>query len=169
MQLCKCCRVSSVHIRPALSSDAPAILSLIHALALYEKQPEAVEVCVETLAADLSAESPPFECVLALDGAEAVAFALFFQTYSTWRGRSGMWLEDLFVLPERRGKGIGKSLLSHLAALAVTRGYARFEWSVLDWNEPAIRFYESVGAKAMEEWTTHRVDGHALITLAGGR
>lgn len=155
-----------MQIRPAEPSDAPRILVLIEALALYEKEPDAVEVDAETLAAQLASDRPPFECVLALDGGEAVGFALFFQTYSTWRGLPGMWLEDLFVVPESRGRGVGKALLSHLAALATERGYGRLEWSVLDWNEPAIRFYKSLGATAMDDWTTHRVDRGALAILA---
>lgn len=155
-----------MQIRPAEPSDAPRILALIQALALYEKEPDAVEVDAETLRAQLGADRPPFECVLAMDGAEAVGFALYFQTYSTWRGRPGMWLEDLFVVPESRGRGIGKLLLSHLAAETVRREYGRLEWSVLDWNESAIRFYESLGAAPMDEWTTHRVDRDSLSTLA---
>jgi GNAT superfamily N-acetyltransferase len=158
--------MSSVQFRPATASDAPDILALIRALAAYEREPDEVEVDAPTLAAQLGGEAPPFECILAVDGATAVGFALFFQSYSTWRGRPGLWLEDLFVVPERRGEGIGKRLLKELAALVVARGYARFEWSVLDWNEPAIRFYESLGAKPMVEWTTHRVEGEALSRLA---
>ncbi|MBW2464771.1 MAG: GNAT family N-acetyltransferase, partial [Deltaproteobacteria bacterium] len=154
--------MSTVQLRPADPSDAPRILALIQALALYEKEPDAVEVDAETLRAQLGADRPPFECVLAMDGGDAVGFALYFQTYSTWRGRPGMWLEDLFVVPESRGRGIGKELLSHLAAEAVRREYGRLEWSVLDWNESAIRFYESLGAAPMDEWTTHRVDRDSL-------
>ncbi len=155
----------AVELKDARPDDAERILALIEALALYEKEPDAVEVDAATLRAQLASEEPPFECVLAVDGGEAVGFALFFSTYSTWRGRPGIWLEDLFVIPARRGEGIGKRLLRHLAALAVARECGRLEWSVLDWNEPAIRFYESLGAKQMSEWTTHRVDGDALRML----
>jgi GNAT superfamily N-acetyltransferase len=154
-----------IELRDARPEDAERILALIRALAVYEKEPDAVELDAETLRRQLASDRPPFECVLALDGEDASGFALFFSTYSTWRGRPGIWLEDLFVIPERRGEGIGKRLLSHLAALAVARGCGRLEWSVLDWNEPAIHFYESLGARAMSEWTTHRLDGDALLEL----
>jgi GNAT superfamily N-acetyltransferase len=161
------------HIRPAVPADAPAIHALIVALATYEKEPDAVEVTVETLAAQLAADSPPFECLIAVErksAAEhenAIGFALFFPSYSTWRGRPGLYLEDLFVIPERRGHGVGRALLQHLAEIAVTRDYARMEWSVLDWNVPAIDFYRALGARPMDEWTTYRLTGDALATLAG--
>jgi len=155
-----------VDLRFAEPDDAPQILALIEALAVYEREPDAVEVGAATLAEQLRSERPPFECVLAVDGADAIGFALFFQSYSTWRGRPGLWLEDLFVIEERRGEGVGKRLLSRLAAIAIERDYARLEWWVLDWNEPAIRFYESLGSEAMGEWTTHRVEGEALSALA---
>jgi len=158
--------MSTVELRFAQPHDAPLILALIEALAAYEREPDAVEVDAATLEEQLRSDRPPFECVLALDGVEAIGFALFFQSYSTWRGRPGLWLEDLFVVEARRGEGIGKRLLSHLASIAVERDYARLEWWVLDWNEPAIRFYESLGSKAMGEWTTHRVEGEALDALA---
>jgi GNAT superfamily N-acetyltransferase len=163
--------MSKVTLRPAQPEDAPEILALIEALALYEKEPDAVKVDADTLAAQLRSPRPPFECILAVDGGVAVGFALFFQSYSTWCGRPGLWLEDLFVTPDRRGEDIGKRLLSHLAALAVERDYARLEWCVLDWNESAIAFYESLGSRAMGDWTTHRVEGDALASLsraAGG-
>jgi GNAT superfamily N-acetyltransferase len=160
--------MSSVQLRPATASDAPDILALIRALATYEREPDEVEVDAPTLAAQLGADAPPFECILAVDGGTAVGFALFFQSYSTWRGRPGLWLEDLFVVPERRGEGIGKRLLKELAALVVARGYARFEWSVLDWNEPAIGFYRSIGASSMDGWTTFRLTGDALGRFAAG-
>ncbi len=154
-----------IELRDARPEDAERILALIEALAVYEKEPDAVEVDAPTLRAQLASDPPPFECVLAVEGDTAVGFALFFSTYSTWRGRPGIWLEDLFVVPERRGEGIGKRLLAHLASLAVARECGRLEWTVLDWNEPAIRFYESLGARAMSEWTTHRLDGDALAAL----
>lgn len=155
-------------LRAAEPDDAPRILELIEALASYEREPDAVKVDAETLRRQLAREQPPFECVLAVDEERglAIGFALFFPTYSTWRGQSGLWLEDLFVVPERRGEGVGRRLLAHLARACVQRGYARFEWSVLDWNEPALGFYRRVGAVPMREWTTQRLEGAALESLA---
>ena len=155
-----------IALRTATADDAGLILRFIQALADYEREPDAVETDEETLRAQLAEPSPPFECLIAeLDGA-AVGFALFFHNYSTWRGRRGIWLEDLFVLPEHRGRGAGKALLRRVAALATERGCARVEWTVLDWNQPAIDFYRSLGAQAMDEWTTHRVADRALASLA---
>jgi len=151
--------------RPARPSDAPRILALIKALASYEREPDAVQLDVETLRAQLGAERPPFECLLAsLDG-RVVGFALFFQSYSTWRGRSGIYLEDLFVEPEARRRGAGLALLRAVAQLAVERGCARMEWSVLDWNELAIGFYTSLGAVPMSGWTTYRLTDEPLRRL----
>ncbi|MBX3272489.1 MAG: GNAT family N-acetyltransferase [Sandaracinaceae bacterium] len=153
-------------IRFATPADAATILALVRELAAYEREPDAVEATEATLAAQLAEPSPPFECLIAeLDG-EAAGFALFFHTYSTWRGRRGLWLEDLFVRPRHRGAGIGRALLVELARVALDRGCARFEWTVLDWNELAIGFYRSLGAAPMDEWTTWRLDGAALAALA---
>jgi GNAT superfamily N-acetyltransferase len=153
-------------LRFANASDAASILRFIRALAEYEREPDAVQTDEATLRAQLEETPPPFECLIAEQGGAAVGFALFFHTYSTWRGRRGIWLEDLFVLPEARGRGVGKALLSRVAAIARERDCARLEWSVLDWNQPALDFYRSLGARALDEWTIHRVTDHALVELA---
>ena len=153
-------------IRFATPADAATFIALIRALAAYEREPDAVEASEATLASQLAEPSPPFECLIAEVDGEAAGFALFFHTYSTWRGRRGLWLEDLFVRPEHRGAGIGRALLVELARLAVARGCARFEWTVLDWNELAIGFYRGLGAAPLDEWTTWRLDGAALAALA---
>jgi GNAT superfamily N-acetyltransferase len=153
-------------IRYATPEDAEQIFSFVVALAEYEREPLAVKVTPEVLRAQLGEAPPPFECLIAeLEGRPA-GFALFFGTYSTWRGRRGLWLEDLFVDPRLRGRGIGKALLSRIAAIATERGCARLEWSVLDWNKPAIDFYESVGAAPLDEWTSYRLTDGALSALA---
>jgi GNAT superfamily N-acetyltransferase len=155
-----------LEIRFATSQDADVILRFIQALAEYERMPHAVEVDAPTLARQLSEERPPFECLLAdLDGKPA-GFALFFPTYSTWRGKRGIWLEDLFVLPEARRHGVGKALLRRIAAVAVARGAGRLEWSVLDWNELAIGFYKTIGAALLPEWTLCRMSGASIEALA---
>lgn len=159
--------MSDLTIRPATRGDVPVILELIRGLAEYEKL---AHECVATEAAlteTLFGARPQAEVVLALAGEAPAGFALFFHNYSTFLAKRGIYLEDLFVRPEFRGRGIGRRLLGHLAALAVSRGCGRLEWSVLDWNTDAIRFYESLGAKAMEEWTVFRVAGDALTKLAG--
>ena len=156
-------------IRPAVESDLDTIIELIHALADYEREPGAVELDRETLRRHLFGPSPFAEVLMAETGAgESAGFALFFHNFSTWKGRPGLYLEDLFVRPELRGHGYGKALLVELARIAVERGCARFEWSVLDWNEPSIAFYKSLGAVPMQEWTTYRVTGQALVRLAAG-
>lgn len=155
-----------VEIRFATANDAGTILAFIRGLAEYEREPSAVQVDEKTLCAQLSSERPPFECLLAERGGAAVGFALFFHTYSTWKGKRGIWLEDLFVLPDERRFGVGRALLQRVAALAVERDCARFEWSVLDWNKPAIDFYQSLGARLLDEWTICRVEGTALQALS---
>jgi GNAT superfamily N-acetyltransferase len=155
-------------IRAAALADIPAIHRLIVELAIYEKEPDAVKATHDDLARALFGERPTAECVLAEQDGEAVGLALFFTNFSTWTGKPGLYLEDLFVMPTARGSGLGKALLVHLAGLAVARGYARFEWSVLDWNTPAIGFYKAIGAKLMDEWTVMRVEGDALTALAAG-
>lgn len=158
-----------MEIRFATVDDAATIHALIVALAVYEREPDAVEATPESLRAQLAMERPPFECLLAEDEAgDAVGFALFFHNYSTWRGRPGLYLEDLFVRPEARGRGLGGALLRRLAMIATERGCARMEWSVLDWNELAIDFYHRLGAQPMTAWTTWRLDGEALAALGGG-
>jgi GNAT superfamily N-acetyltransferase len=154
-----------LQIRAATIADAACILGFIRALAEYEREPQAVEVDEATLARQLDERPPPFECLIAELAGRPVAFALFFHTYSTWRGKRGIWLEDLFVLPEARRAGIGAALLARIAALALERNCARFEWSVLDWNTPAIDFYRSVGAQVLEPWRICRLTGEALVQL----
>ena len=156
-------------LRPATRADVPVILQLIRGLAEYERL---AHECVATEAAlteTLFGAQPQAEVVLAFADDRPAGFALFFHNYSTFLAKQGIYLEDLFVFPEFRGRGIGKRLLQHLAALAVERKCGRLEWSVLDWNTDAIRFYESLGAKAMDEWTVYRVTGPALARLAGER
>lgn len=155
-------------IRAAGPEDAETLHRFICALAEYEKEPDAVEVSPEQLAAQLRQPSPPFECLLAEEGGQPVGFALFFQSYSTWKGKPGLWLEDLFVPEQFRGHGHGQALLSALARIAVERDYGRMEWSVLDWNEPAIGFYRQLGAASMDEWTTNRLQGESLRRLGEG-
>lgn len=154
-------------IRPAHAGDVPLILQLVRELAAFEREADKVIATEPLLFEALFGPHPAAEAVIAeLDGS-AVGMALFFHNFSTWTGWRGLYLEDLYVTPEARGRGVGKALLKHLAALAVERGCTRFEWSVLDWNEKAIRFYRAMGAAPMDEWTVYRVTGDALATLAG--
>ena len=153
-------------IRAATPADIPTIHQLVVELAIYEKEPDAVKASHAQLHAALFGPQPVAECVLAEQAGSVVGLALFFTNYSTWTGRPGLYLEDLFVRPTARGAGLGKALLVHLARLAVARGYGRFQWQVLDWNAPAIGFYESLGAKAQKEWVGMRLEGAALEQLA---
>jgi GNAT superfamily N-acetyltransferase len=157
----------TVIIRNAVRADLDRIIAFISALADYEKLADEVQLDRETLCAHLFGDRPMAEVLIAELNAEPVGFALFFHNFSTFEGKPGIYLEDLYVDPASRGSGAGRALLSRLAALAIERGCARLEWSVLDWNEPAIRFYKSLGAVPMEGWTINRVDGPALIELAG--
>ncbi|WP_174503203.1 GNAT family N-acetyltransferase [Acidiphilium sp. C61] len=153
-------------LRPAAPADIAVLLDLVHALAHYEKAPHEVEMTAPMLHEALFGAQPLARAVLAeADGAVA-GFALFFTSFSTWTGRAGLYLEDLFVLPAARGRGIGRALLRHLAREAVRLGCARLEWSVLDWNRPAIDFYQSLGAVPLDEWTRYRLKGEALAALA---
>lgn len=154
-------------IRPATIADVPLILDLIRGLAEYERLPHEVVATEAGLRASLFGPVPAAEVVIAEVEGTAAGFALFFHNYSTFLGRRGIWLEDLFVQPAFRGQGIGRALLGHLAEVAVARGCGRLEWSVLDWNALAIGFYRSLGAVPMDEWTTFRVAGDALTKLAG--
>ncbi|WP_293881952.1 GNAT family N-acetyltransferase [Sphingomonas sp.] len=156
----------TVTIRPAGPSDLDAIIAFIRALADYEKLADEVRLDRATLDRHLFGARPMAEVLIAEIDAQPVGFALFFHNFSTFEGRPGIYLEDLFVDPAARGAGAGRALLSRLAALAVERGCARLEWSVLDWNEPAIRFYKSLGATPMDGWTINRVAGFALSELA---
>ena len=154
-------------VRTAEPADVPVILELVHELAIYEREPDAVEATEEMLREALFGSAPVASCHVALDEqGEVVGFALWYVTFSTWKGLPGLWLEDLFVRPTARGRGLGKALLQELARVCVERGYPRFEWWVLDWNEPSIGFYRSLGAVPQDEWTVFRVDGEALVRLA---
>lgn len=157
----------TVTIRPARRGDAATILGFIRELAEYEREPDAVVNTEAMLDNSLFGATPKAEALIAEEEGAAIGFALFFHTYSTWTGRQGVWLEDLYVTPQARGSGAGKALLRELAGICLDRDCARFEWAVLDWNEPAIGFYRSIGAEAMDEWTTQRVAGDALVKLAG--
>ena len=142
------------------------MLDLIKALAEYERLATEVVVTRELLRESMFGERPAIEVALARGGSQTVGFAVWFQNYSTFLGRPGLYLEDLFVLPEWRGHGIGRALLAHLAEVSVARGYGRMEWAVLDWNETAIRFYKGIGARPMDEWTVYRLTGDALSNTA---
>ena len=163
--------VTETRIRYAAPEDCPTIHELIVALAVYEKEPDAVEGTVEDLRGHLFGANPQVFCHVAEIRDEPtqpwriVGIAIWYVTFSTWKVRHGIWLEDLFVRPQARGLGIGRLLLTELAQIAVQRGYPRFEWWVLDWNTPAHRFYESLGALAQDEWTVWRTDGAALTAL----
>jgi GNAT superfamily N-acetyltransferase len=153
-------------IRPAVAADVPVILELIRGLAEYERAPEQV-VCDEArLQESLFGAKPDAEVLIASEGPVAAGFAVFFHNYSTWWGRRGIYLEDLFVRPDMRGRGIGKALLRALAQVARDRECARLEWSVLDWNQPAIDFYRSLGAESKDEWTTFRLNRPEIEKLA---
>ena len=156
-----------IAIRAAETADVATILRFVRDLAAFEREPDAVEASEATLAEALFGAHPAAEAVIAeLDGVPA-GFALFFHNFSTWTGKRGLYLEDLYVTPEARGRGIGRSLLGHLAGVALDRGCARFEWAVLDWNVDAIAVYRAIGAEPMGEWTVQRVTGDALHRLAG--
>lgn len=154
-------------IRSAGPGDAATLLALVRGLASYERAPDAVVATVTDFERALTASPHEMDALIADDEGRALGFALFFPTWSTWHGKPGVHLEDLFVVPEARGRGIGKALLSAVAALAVARGCARLEWQVLDWNEPALGFYRSLGASTLDDWVSMRMDGAALEALAG--
>jgi len=155
-----------LNIRSATLNDVSLILQFIRDLAEYEREPQAVTATEADLVRDGFGADPKFRVVIAEWDGKPAGFALFFYNYSTWQGRPGLYLEDLFVRPEFRGKGIGKTLLVYLARLAVRENCGRFQWQVLDWNTPSIQFYESLGAKVMKEWLTMRVEGEAIKRLA---
>ena len=157
---------NALSLRPATATDCPQILAFISELAEYEKLAHEVVATEDGLREQLFGATPRAEVVIAeLDGAP-VGFALYFHNFSTFTGRPGLYLEDLYVRPSARGAGVGKRLMQHLAKLAVERGCARFEWAVLDWNEPAISFYRSIGAIGMDAWRVQRLAGEALSKLA---
>jgi len=158
--------MSEIEIRPATPQDVPLILTFLRELATYEKLAHEVVAADADMHAALFGERPVVETVIgSLDG-EPVGYALFFPTFSTFLGKPGLYLEDLYVRPAARGFGVGRSLLEHLARLTVERGWGRLEWSVLDWNEPSIAFYKRMGAKPMDEWTIFRLTGESLHRLA---
>lgn len=156
----------TIAIRPATPADVPLILTFIKELAAYEKLAHEVVACEEDFHAALFGERPTVEAVIASIDQEAVGYALFFPNFSSFLGRPGLYLEDLYVRPAARGRGVGRELLIHLAHLAVERGWGRFEWAVLDWNEPSIAFYKKLGAIPMDEWTIFRLTGEQLKKLA---
>lgn len=156
-------------IRTARLADVPTILQLIRDLATYERAPNEVTATEEQLGDVLFGEKPAAEVLLAFENETPVGFAVFFRNFSTWLGRPGLYLEDLFVKPEKRGKGYGHALLVDLAKIARDRGCGRMEWAVLDWNDPAIQFYHKLGAKPMNEWTVFRLTRDGIARLANSK
>jgi GNAT superfamily N-acetyltransferase len=157
---------SNFEIRPARVEDVPIILGLIRELATYERAPDEVNATEEQLVDILFGEKRVAEVLLAFEGKSPVGFAVFFHNFSTWLGRPGLYLEDLFVKPDKRGKGYGRALLVDLAKIARERVCGRMEWAVLNWNEPAIKFYRALGAKPLDEWTVYRLTGDGITRLA---
>jgi GNAT superfamily N-acetyltransferase len=160
-------KISDLVIRPATVADVPIILELIRELATYERAPTEVTATEEELVDVLFGPRPAAEVLLAFEEQTPVGFAVFFHNFSTWLGRPGLYLEDLFVRPEQRGKGYGRALLVHLAKIAHERSCGRMEWAVLDWNEPAIQFYKKLGAAPCDEWTVFRLTRDGIAKLAG--
>ena len=156
-----------LRLRPAKPADVPVILQLVRALAEYERAPETVVATEQDFLHHGFGPTPRFSVLLAEDEGTVAGFALWFFTFSTWLGKPGLFLEDLFVRPELRGRGIGKALMLELARIAVREGCGRFEWNVLDWNQPSIDFYRSLGARQLDEWVGCRLEGDALRALAG--
>ena len=159
---------AEVQIRPAIADDAGLILHFIRELAIYEKAESSVQTDEAGIRASLFAADAKAQALICERGGQAIGYAVFFYNYSTWLGRNGIYLEDLYVSPDARGSGAGKALLQHIARLAVEQGCGRFEWSVLDWNTPAIEFYTAAGAKPQDEWTVYRLQGQALHDFANG-
>ena len=158
--------MSKIEIRPASPDDCELILRFITELAIYEEAEDAVVATEDDIRNTLFASDSATSAVICEIDRQAVGFAVFFFNYSTWLGKHGLYLEDLYVSPQYRGSGAGKALLKHLAKIALSRNCGRFEWSVLDWNEPAIKFYQSIGAEPQNEWVAYRLTGQALIDLA---
>lgn len=160
--------MSEISIRQADADDAPLLLKFIRELAEYENAPQAVKTDVAQLRETLLSQEARARALVASVDGEPAGYAVYFYNYSTWLGRNGIYLEDVYVTPRHRGKGAGKALLKRVAAIAVADDCGRFEWSVLNWNRPAIEFYEYLGARAQSEWTTYRLEGRALRELGGG-
>jgi GNAT superfamily N-acetyltransferase len=162
--------MKTMNLRPATPADVPQILAFIRDLAAYEREPDAVHATEADLLRDGFGPTKRFDCLIAELNERSVTtptgFALYFHNYSTWRGHAGIHIEDLYVRPEHRGKGIGKALLTRVAAIAVAEGCTRLQWDVLEWNTPAIGFYQQMGAQMLMDWRTMRVTGEALPTLA---
>jgi len=156
----------AIDIRPAVENDSPVILRFIQELAAYEQAAHEVLASEEDIRATLFGGGPAQALICSVGGVEA-GFAVYFFNYSTWQGKTGLYLEDLYVTPSHRNTGAGKALLQHLARMAVAEGCGRFEWSVLDWNEPALQFYRAIGASPLNEWVRHRLAGPALAEFAG--
>ncbi|GKS03327.1 GNAT family N-acetyltransferase [Sphingomonas aquatilis] len=159
--------MTDIPIRPATPDDVATILRFVQDLAAFEREPDAVEATEAMLSEALFGPQPAAEAVIAEEAGAPVGFALFFHNFSTWKGRRGLYLEDLYVTPTARGRGVGGALLRHLAGIAVKRNCARFEWTVLDWNVDAIAVYRRMGAVGLEDWTVQRVEGEALRRMAG--
>ena len=155
-----------IQIRDAKKSDAPTILQFITELAIYEKEPDAVKTDEQAIIKTLFSEGATAHSVICLEGDEPIGFAVYFYNYSTWLGKNGLYLEDLYVSPDSRGNGAGKLIMKHLANKAIKHDCGRFEWVVLDWNKPAIDFYNSIGAKAQNEWIIYRLAGQDLLDFA---
>lgn len=155
-----------IEIRDAQVDDSATILQFIRELAVYEKQGDAVTATVESIAQSLFSPEATAHAILCLRDDKPIGFAVYFYNYSTWLGKNGLYLEDLYVSPHERGTGAGKAMLKYLAQLAVSRNCGRFEWTVLDWNEPAIAFYQAIGAEAQTEWLIYRLSGKALMDFA---
>jgi len=159
---------AGLHIRPAVADDAGLILHFIRELAIYEKAESSVQTDEAGIRASLFGADATARALLCERDGQAIGYAVYFHNYSTWLGRNGIYLEDLYVSPEHRGCGAGKALLQHIARLAVAQGCGRFEWSVLDWNTPAMAFYKAAGAVPQDEWTVYRLQGEALRRFAEG-
>ena len=155
-----------IQIRDAKKSDAPTILQFITELAIYEKEPDAVKTDEQAIIKTLFSEGATAHSVICLEDDEPIGFAVYFYNYSTWLGKNGLYLEDLYVSPDSRGNGAGKLIMKHLANKAIKNDCGRFEWVVLDWNQPAIDFYNSIGAKAQNEWIIYRLAGQDLLDFA---
>lgn len=157
---------NTIDIRDAQASDAKTILHFINELAIYEKEPQAVKTNEQAILDTLFSEGATAHSIICFDGDEPIGFAVYFYNYSTWLGKNGLYLEDLYVSPDSRGKGAGKAIMKHLANQALNKNCGRFEWVVLDWNKPAIDFYDNMGAKPQNEWIIYRLTGQELIDFA---